>query len=87
MLGSMTPIKRRHCIKRLVLLVVAVAIGAGIVAALARTFTGANAEHVPQSAKEVRGATPYGEIKDERPPKLIVDPRFPTCWLTPPASS
>jgi hypothetical protein len=27
-----------------------------------------------QSAKEIRGATPYAEIKNEPPPKLIVDP-------------
>ena len=27
-----------------------------------------------QSAKEVRGASPYVEIKNEAPPKLIVDP-------------
>ncbi len=63
--------------KRLVLLVVAVAIGAGIVAALARTSTGGYAGAAPQSAKEVRGATPYAEIKDEPPPKLIVDPPLP----------
>jgi len=28
-----------------------------------------------QSAKEVRGTTPYLEIKNEPAPKLIVDPR------------
>jgi len=60
--------------KRIALLVVAVAIVAGIVAVLARTSTCANAEPAPQGAKEVRGATPYAEIKDEPPPKLIVDP-------------
>jgi hypothetical protein len=27
-----------------------------------------------QSAKEIRGATPYTEIENEPPPKLIVDP-------------
>ena len=27
-----------------------------------------------QSAKEIRGATPYVEIENEAPPKLIVDP-------------
>jgi hypothetical protein len=27
-----------------------------------------------QSAKEIRGATPYAEIENEPPPKLIVDP-------------
>ena len=29
------------------------------------------------SAKAVRGATPYGPIKDEPAPKLIVDPPLP----------
>lgn len=29
------------------------------------------------SAKEVRGATPYIELKNEAPPKLIVDPPLP----------
>src|SRR6266567_3418067 len=73
----MTHIERRHCMKRIALLVVAVAIVAGIVAVLARTSTCANAEPAPQGAKEVRGATPYAEIKDEPPPKLIVDPPLP----------
>ena len=45
------------------------------VAAVAATLlaTGAFA----QSAKEVRGATPYVEIKNEPPPKLIVDAPLP----------
>jgi hypothetical protein len=30
-----------------------------------------------QSAKEIRGATPYIEIKDEPAPKLFVDPPLP----------
>ena len=30
-----------------------------------------------QSAKEIRGATPYAAIEDEPPPKLIVDPPLP----------
>jgi hypothetical protein len=30
-----------------------------------------------QSAKEMRGATPYAEIANEPPPKLIVDPALP----------
>src|SRR5215470_13327719 len=30
-----------------------------------------------QSAKAVRGASPYVEIKNEPPPKLIVDPPLP----------
>jgi hypothetical protein len=30
-----------------------------------------------QSAKQVRGASPYVEIKNEPPPKLVVDPPLP----------
>ena len=30
-----------------------------------------------QSAKQVRGASPYIEIKNEPPPKLVVDPPLP----------
>ena len=63
--------------KRIALLVVAVAIVAGIVAALARTSTRANAEPAAQSAKGVRGVTPYAEIENEPAPKLIVDPPLP----------
>jgi hypothetical protein len=46
---------------------------AGLVAAWARSATSADGEPAPQSAKEVRGASPYLEIKKEPPPKLIVD--------------
>ena len=63
--------------KRIVLSVVAVAIVAGIVAALVRTSTSANAETASPSAKEIRGATPYAQIENEPPAKLIVDPPVP----------
>ncbi|MFC0773446.1 DUF6130 family protein [Terrimonas alba] len=39
-----------------------------------------NSKATPQltgSAKEIRGATPYIELRDEPPPKLIVDPPLP----------
>jgi hypothetical protein len=62
--------------QRVVLLVVAVAMVAGVVA-LALTSTRANAEPGPQSAKEVRGAMPYAEIENETAPKLIVDLPLP----------
>ena len=39
--------------------------------------TGGDAQPAPQSAKEVRGASPYIEIRDEPPPKLIVDEPLP----------
>jgi hypothetical protein len=32
---------------------------------------------VAQTAREVRGASPYNAIKDEPPPRLIVDPPLP----------
>ena len=59
------------------LVLVAVAMVAGVVAAWAQTSTGADAEPAPRSAKEVRGASPYIGIKNEPPPKLIVDEPLP----------
>ena len=63
--------------KRIALSLVAVAMVVGVVAALAQTSTRTDVKSVPQSAKEVRGATPYFEIKNEPAPKLIVDPPLP----------
>jgi hypothetical protein len=63
--------------KRITLLLVAVAMVAGAVVAWARTSTSADAESARRSAKEVRGASPYIEIKDEPAPKLIVDDPLP----------
>jgi hypothetical protein len=63
--------------KRIALLLVAVAMVAGIDAAQAQTSTRADVKPAPQSAKEVRGATPYAEIGNEPPPKLIVDEPLP----------
>jgi uncharacterized protein DUF6130 len=54
-----------------------VAMVAVVAAAWAQTSPRAGAESPPRSAKEVRGASPYLEIKDEPPPKLIVDPPLP----------
>jgi hypothetical protein len=54
------------------MLLVAMAIVAGMVAARAHTFTWDDAQPGPPSAKEVRGASPYLEIENEPPPKLIV---------------
>jgi len=50
---------------------------AGVVAAWAQAPTSAESKPATQSAKEVRGASPYVEIKDEPAPKLIVDPPLP----------
>ena len=64
--------------KRVAFLPVAVAVVAGVVAATApasgRAEEGAAA---PRSARDVRGPTPYAAIKNEPPPKLIVDAPLP----------
>jgi len=53
-----------------------------VITGLSYVLTGAAepppfAELKAQSAKAIRGATPYAEIKDEPAPKLIVDPPNP----------
>lgn len=53
--------------KRIALLLFAVVIGG------AAWETSTEAAPTPQSAKEVRGVSPYLEIKSELAPKLIVD--------------
>jgi uncharacterized protein DUF6130 len=63
--------------RRIALLVIGAAVVVSIVAAVAHESMRANAEAIPQSAKEVRGATPYAEIDNEAPPRLIVDPPLP----------
>src|SRR5262245_23550280 len=81
----MTHIERKHFMKRIALLLVAVLMMAGVVVVLAQTSTRTDAgpapqsaaEPIPQSAKEVRGASPYVEIKNEPAPRLIVDPPLP----------
>jgi Family of unknown function (DUF6130) len=60
--------------KRIALLLFAVAVVAGVVAARAQTSPRSDVKPAPLSAKEVRGASPYIEIKNEPAPKLIVDP-------------
>jgi hypothetical protein len=77
----MTPVEmilgKELFMKRINLLLVAVAMVAGLVAAWARSATGADGEPAPQSAKEVRDASPYMEIKNEASPKLVVDEPLP----------
>jgi len=71
--------------KRIALLLVAVAMVAGVVVVLAQTSVRTDAGPAPksaaepglQSAKQVRGVTPYIEIKNEPAPKLIVDQPLP----------
>jgi hypothetical protein len=61
---------------RITLVLVAVAM-AGVVVAWQSSSTGGDAQRAPQSAKDVRGASPYTEVNDEPPPKLIVDEPLP----------
>ena len=64
--------------KRITLNLVLVAVAmAAVVTAWQSSSTGADAQPAPRSAKEVRGASPYIEIKNEPPPKLIVDQPLP----------
>ena len=68
--------------KRVAFLPVAVAVVAGVVAATApasgRAEEGAAPQAAPpRSARDVRGPTPYAAIKNEPPPKLIVDAPLP----------
>ena len=64
--------------KRVAFLLVAVAAVAGVVAATAPPSGHAEGgAALPGSAREVRGATPYAAIKNEPPPKLIVEPPLP----------
>ncbi len=70
--------------KRISLFMVAVAMVVGVGAALPRTSTSTKAKPTPQSARQVHEATPYAEIDNEAPPKLIVDAPLPDLLaLTP----
>ena len=61
--------------KRIIVLVVATV--SAVAAAWAQTSARTDSAPSTRSAKEVRGATPYLEIKNEPAPKLIVDPPLP----------
>jgi uncharacterized protein DUF6130 len=63
--------------KRIALLLVTVAMVAGVVAVWAQTSTRDELNPAPKSAKEIRGASPYIEIGNEPAPKLIVDEALP----------
>ena len=71
--------------KRIALMLIAVAMVAGAAVALAQTLPRTDvkptlqsaSEPAPQSAKEVRGGSPYFELENEPPPKLFVDPPLP----------
>jgi hypothetical protein len=63
--------------KRIALLLFAAAVVAGVLAVRAHTPTRTGAEPAAQSAKDVRGASPYATIENEPEPRLIVDPPLP----------
>jgi len=63
--------------KRIALLLLTLFMVAAIVVVRAQTPSASDVKSSPQSAKEMRGASPYLELKNEPPPKLIVDSPLP----------
>jgi len=63
--------------KRIAVLLFAVAMAVAVAAAWAQTSARTAVNASAQSAKEVRGATPYIEIKNEPAARLIVDAPLP----------
>jgi|SRR6476620_4890746 hypothetical protein len=63
--------------KRIAVWLFAIGIVVAAVAIGAQTSTRSEARPLTQSAKEIRGATPYLEIKNEPAPKLILDQPLP----------
>lgn len=68
--------------KEIIKLVAVVVTGVALTAcdgdrASAKHISTSTSPSVTGGAKEIRGATPYIEIRDEPPPKLIVDPPLP----------
>jgi hypothetical protein len=63
--------------KRIALLLLTLALAAAIVIVRAQTPSASDVKPAPQSAKEMRGASPYLELKNEPPPQLIVDSPLP----------
>jgi Family of unknown function (DUF6130) len=63
--------------KRIAQALFAVAVVAGVVVGRAQSSSRTEVKSAPQSAREVRGASPYIEITNEPAPKLIVDPPLP----------
>jgi len=59
--------------KRIAFLVALATFASLVVVVLAQPTASTDAEMAPRSAKEIRGATPYVEIKNEPEAKLIVD--------------
>ncbi len=67
----------RHHMKRPPFLLVAVAAVAGVIATAPPSSYAEEGTVPTRSAMDVRGATPYMEIKNEPPPKLFVDAALP----------
>ena len=63
--------------KRIALALIATSIAAGVIAVRAETSPRTDAPPASRSAKEVRGASPYIELENEPPPRLIVDGVLP----------
>jgi len=63
--------------KRIAFLVALATFASLVVVVLAQPTASTDAEMAPRSAKEIRGATPYVEIKNEPEAKLIVDQPLP----------
>jgi hypothetical protein len=73
----MKVLERLTHMKGISLLLIALAMAASAISAWSQTSMGTDAARASQTAKEVRGATPYAEIKSEPGPMLIVDPPLP----------
>lgn len=63
--------------KRISVLLFAVAMVGGVITGQAQTSASTDEKPVPQSAKDIRGASPYVAIENEAAPKLIVDDPLP----------
>jgi len=63
--------------KRVTLSLIAGAIVSTVAAMWAQTSPQTENKAAPPTAKEIRGASPYAEIKDEPAPRLFVDPPLP----------
>ncbi len=63
--------------KRIVLLLFAVVIVGGVITAPAQVSTRSDEKPAPQSARDIRGASPYVAVEKEPAPKLIVDDPLP----------
>ena len=73
----MTYAEARRLVNWTASLLFAVALLTGVAPVEAQTSSGTNGKGGPPGAKEMRGASPYLEISNEPPARLIVDPPLP----------